>query len=792
MSALDRKLWRDIRGHAGILLSVVAIMAVGIGSFVGLLSAQRILRTSRDDYYRQYRFADFWIDLKKIPLSAVPRIAAIDGVAALESRVVFDVILDMHDTVEPVTGRLISVPPQGLNRIINGIHMVRGSTFSDDRDQEVIVSEPFAKAHHLSPGDRLDMILNRRKESFVIVGTAMSPEYIYTVQQVSSIAPDPEHFGILYVKENYLREVLGFKDAANQLVGQITPGDEGNVDVLLDQVERQLSPYGVLAATSRRLQASHRVISDEIRNLGNSATIMPGIFLFVAVMALNVMMTRFAQGQRTIIGTLKALGCRNWQIAEHYLSFGLIVGAAGGAAGLLLGLGVAELQMRFYQGLFEFPTLLYHVYPDLLLGGMVLSIVVAMAGTVKGVHSVLQLAAAEAMRPKPPERGGAIVLERFTAVWRRLSFRTHIALRSLFRNYGRTVAAVLSAMFATAIMFTAISLRSAVTYLVDYQFERIAHSDVDLTLRDSRNLEALFDARRLPGVQYAEPVFGLIADLRHGRISRRIAISGLSQEHRLTTPRDATGRPMELPPTGLVLSEKLAELLHLDVGDDVKLTPALGHRQTHDVRITQIAHEYMGLSAYADIRYLTGLMDEPIAANSIQLLVEPTRLNDLYAAVRQLPDISGISVRSQTKANIVNTLLRTMMFSLALTILFAGLIAFGSILNASLMEIADRTRDVATFRVLGYRAWQVAGIFFRENAVIFSAGILLGIPLGYVMVRLVSRVFDTELFRMPVILSGHITLLAMALAALFTGIAQVFVYTQIRQLNWLEGIKVKE
>jgi putative ABC transport system permease protein len=405
---------------------------------------------------------------------------------------------------------------------------------------------------------------------------------------------------------------------------------------------------------------------------------------------------------------------------------------------------------------------------------------------------VLQLHPAEAMRPRPPERGGAIVLERIQPLWKRLGFRTHIALRSLFRNYGRTLTAIICAMLAVAIIFAALTMHHAMYYLVDYQFERIHHSDVDLVLRDARGQEALFEARRLPGVQYAEPVFGLAADIRLGRAARRMSITGLVADHRLTTPLDDRMRPIEIPPAGLVLSEKLAEVLGARAGDVLELTPVLGPRLPKQARVVSIGHEYMGLSAYADAGYLNRLMDEPPALNSLQLAVEPTRLRDLYRAIRELPDVSTVGVRSQTKVNIVQTILRSMIFSITLIVVFAGIIAFGSILNASLIEIADRTRDVSTFRVLGYRPLQVAGIFFRENVLIFGVGLVLGIPFGYLMVHIIARVYNTELFRMPVIFSGRIVLLAAGYALLFVLVAQWFVFRQIRKLDWLEGIKIKE
>src|SRR5687768_773841 len=251
MSVLTRKLRRDLIGNAGVLLTVFAIIAVGTGSFIGLGSAQRILETSQHSYYNKYQFADFWVEVKKAPLTTLPVIAELPGVASVESRVVFDLIMDIPGVTQPITGRLISAPARGFDKTINGVHLLRGSGFSDDRQAEVIVGEAFARARNLNPGDRIWLILNRKRESFIIVGTAISPEYVYMVRGPGDFAPDPQHFGILYVKEDYARQVLDFKDSCNQIVGRLVPGAEKDIDVLLTRIDRILDPYGVLATTPR-------------------------------------------------------------------------------------------------------------------------------------------------------------------------------------------------------------------------------------------------------------------------------------------------------------------------------------------------------------------------------------------------------------------------------------------------------------------------------------------------------------------------------------------------------------
>ncbi|MBI4580644.1 MAG: FtsX-like permease family protein [Planctomycetes bacterium] len=794
MFVLNRKLLRDAAAGAGTLVTVVAIMAVGTGVYVGMRSAQRILSASQADYYRSYRFADFWIDVKKAPLSAAESIARLPGMAALEARVVFDVILDLPGEVEPLSGRLISAPARGFDRTLNGICLVRGAGFSDDREAEAIIGEAFARAHHLEPGDRVSLILNGKLESFIIAGTAISPEYVYMVRGVGDFIPDPKHFGILYVKADYARRVLDFQDACNQVVGRLVDaGGEGeDLSFLLARIERMLDPYGVLAVVPRERQASNRFLSDEIRSLGITALIMPTIFLFIAALVLNVVTSRLAERQRTVIGTLKALGYSNRQVLVHFLSFGLLVGLAGGLTGCGFGILLARGMMELYKSFFQFPRFAFYVYPDLLAAAVGISLVFAVGGTAKGVRRVLRLQPAEAMRPRPPERGGAVLLERFPRLWRALGFRTHVALRGLARNRGRTITGMIASTLSVAIIFMALGMADAVRFLLEFQFDRVLHSDVDIGMQNERSIAAVYEGQSLPGVDRVEPVLGVSCDLRRGRVSRRLSITGLAPRHGLTTPVAADLRPIDIPEAGIVLTRKLAEIFGVNVGDEIEMTPVRGQRRTVPVRVGAIVEGLVGLECYADLRYLSRLVGEATAVNALQLAVSAARQPELFRAIKRLPNAQGLSVRANTRDNIRDTFIRTMRFSITSIILFAGIIAFGSVLNSSLIEIGDRMRDIATFRVLGYKPGAIAGIFFRQNVVVVTVGLVVGLPLGYCLLRLIAHAYNTELFRMHVAVGWRSVSLTAVLTLLFVLAAQIVVYRQIVRLDWLEGVKVKE
>ncbi len=795
VSVLHNKLRRDLMSSTGVLITILAIIAIGTGSYIGLMSAQRILENSQSSYYSRYRFADFWVDVKKAPLTAADRVATLPGLAEVDARVVFEVIVDLPNIARPISGRLISTPIDRIADNLNGLHLVQGSGFSDSKKStrsEVILNDAFAREHDLLPGDRLELILNRKREQFIIVGTAISPEYVYMVRGEGDLVPDPKHFCVLYVPERYAREVLDYKDAFNQLAGRFAPNSAQDPELMLDRIEAMLDPFGVLATTPRERHASHRFLSDEIRGLGISAVVMPTLFLFVAALALNIVLSRLVQRQRSIIGTLKALGYSDRLVLEHYLLFGVMIGLLGGLAGAGVGMLITWGLVAMYPSFFEFPSFDYQFCPDLLLIGVLMSLGFAIAGTAKGVWTVLKLQPAEAMRPTPPSKGGSIFLEKLTFLWRRLGFRTHIALRSLARNPFRTATGIISQAIAMSLIFSTFVMFDSMWYLVEYQFDTIVHSDADIGMRDERGMNALYEAQTLPGVDEAEPALGMVFDMRNGRCARRQSVLGLSDPHRLTTPTTAEGEAIHVPKEGLVLSSKLAEILDLNVGDIFDLTPIRGRRDKVQTFVASIATSYLGLEAYASRKYLSKLVGEASAVNTVQMTIDPTKRDAFYAAIKKLPNAQGLNVRTDTKHNIEKTVVETTTASLGMLIFFAGVIAFGSMVNASLIELGDRIRDVATFRVLGYKPRHIAAIFFRQNMIIFLLGAMLAAPMGYGLVTASSVAYDTELFRMPVVISTESITQTIVICVVFVLFAQFVVWRQTQKLDWLEGIKIKE
>jgi putative ABC transport system permease protein len=792
VSVLDRKLRRDLLRVRATLVAILLVVVLGVACFVGLFSVYLNLESSRRAYYGQCRMADFWVSLKKAPLSAVERLLDVPGVAEIRPRIAFQATVDLEGVARPLMGQVLSLPETSGGGI-NDVVLRRGSYFTDERLDQVIVNESFARARGIEPGETIHVILNNRRQALFVVGTALSSEFVYLIAP-GGLVPDPENYGVFYVKHRFAEEVLDFDGACNEIVGLLTSEARANPAPVLDVIEQRLDGYGVFVSTPRSEQTSHQILMGELSQLRASAVIMPVIFLLVAALVLNILMQRLAEQQRVTIGTLKALGYSNARLFRHYLAYGIVVGTLGGMLGAAVGYGLAQAMIVTYRYYFEFPRLDNEIIPWVYAAGVLVSIAFALTGTVRGVRSVIRLDPAEAMRAKPPVPAGGMWLERFRRLWPRLGFRWQMVMRSVWRHKLRTAAGAFAALLGSAMLFTTFYFMDSTFYMLDFQFEKVMRSDYDLAFRDDLDEGALLEARRLPGVDRAEPLFFVACEFVNGHRSKRSAITGIARGSRLTVPRTEDGRAVPVPDTGLLMSRRLAEQLGLQRGDDVTIVPIKGLRHPVRVTVEQIVDSFLAMATYADYAWLNRLVGEEAAVSSVQLETRSGLAQRLafYRELKALPAIQGVADNEDTKEKLVTLLLEAFWYSIWVLLGMAGAIFFGSILTTSLISIAERQREVATLVTIGYDLRQVGGIFLRESLLVNLAGAALGLPVGLWLAIELIEYNTRDAYRFPIIASPLSFVITMVLAVVFTVAAHWFVQRAINRLDVLDALNAKE
>lgn len=789
---MTRKLRRDLMRRKFSLIILALTGAVGVGAFVGYAAVYRDLDAARHDYYASNRLADFSAGLKRAPEWAVEDVAALENVRAVEGRVAMPILLNLPKREQPVSGMAISYPLDRRPRF-NDLLISSGMRFSRADAREVIVDDQFAKATGLRAGSRLSVVLFGEQHEFLIIGTAMSPEYIYLIPPGGDIFPDPSNYGVIYLPLPFMQEKCDLDGAYNQIVGGVHDRSRAALTNTLKLIEEDLDAYGVLLTTPYWEEASVKILADELQQLQVSAILVPLLFLGVSALVLNILIGRMVRQQRTVIGTLRALGYTRNSIMRHYLGYGLLLGMLSGLAGLAFGRWIQVQTLSLYSVFFAIPGIHPRYHIDLLIVGFGISLVAAVSGTLKGVYFAARLEPAEAMRPPPPEKGGRILPERITFLWKAISFRWKIILRAVFRNPFRSSVSVLSGTIATALIFMMFGMMDGLNYMIEHEFDRVSHQDYTVSLREPRGMPAQLDFRNLGPVSITEPQLGVACYFSRGSMRRLVGVIGLPRNGRLFTPLDNEGNPVIIPEKGIVLPRKLAEILEVETGETLVMRLLVARRSSVTVPVTAIADTYIGLAAFADIEYLSRLLGEEYAVNAVLCNLFTGASDKAFVAeLKKMPAVIGIGERRRSLTRFNESFGGMMKTSMAILIMFAGLIAFGSVLNTALVSLSERQIEVGTLRVLGYTTRQVAGIFSGESFFLNAVGIIVGIFVGFGFNVMISAQYNTELYRFPVVVKFSSIVLSAAFMILFVSLAQIVVYRMVRSLKWLDVLKTRE
>lgn len=787
ISSLNRKLLRDIFAMKGQAFAIAMVVAAGVAMYVMYLSNFDSLRETQRTYYERQQFADVFASLKRAPLRVASDVAAIPGVSALETRVVANVTLDLEQLDEPATGRLVSIPAD-RRPTVNDVFLRRGRWIEQGRSDEVLASEGFVTAHGLVPGDTVSAIINGRLRRLLIVGVALSPEYVYSIRP-GELVPDDRRFGVFWMDREALGAAFDMEGGFNDVVLRLAPG--ASVEEAIARLDGILERYGGLGAIPRALQLSHWTLENELAQLQSFGLLLPLIFLMVAAFILNVALTRALALQRAQIAALKALGYDNVAIGWHYMKWALLVGAFGVLIGIAAGGWLGSAIGALYNQYFRFPVLLFRIPLDVVLGAATLTLVAAAAGAFSAVRRAVRVPPAEAMRPEAPARYRRTVFEtRFVA--RRLGVAGRMVLRNVTRHPLRAAASVFGIGFAVAILMIGLVFSDAVERLIATQFWVAERQDVTVNFVEPRSADARYALARLPGVIAVEPQRTVAARIRFGHRERYLAVTGVPPIPRLRRIVDQTGRVIRVPPAGVVISRTLADVLGVALGDEVMIEVLEGVRPVRRVAVAGLVEDVLGLSVYMDMASLHAMMREGDVTSGALLLVDSAQEPMLSRELKLLPSVAGAGFKRAVLQSFRDTMAANMNLTIFINLLFAGVIAFGVVYNAARVSLSERSHELASLRVLGFTRGEISLILMGELALLTLAALPVGWLFGYGLSAAIVQTVQSEVYRFPLYISRQ----AVAWACLgiigATVVSGLIVRRQLDRLDLVAVLKVRE
>jgi len=787
MKALDKKLFRDLWHIRGQAIAIALVIACGVSTVVMSFGTLTSLQVTQSSYYERQSFADIFATLKRAPEPVLTHIRDIPGVKRAESRVVAGATLDVAGMNEPVLGQLISLPPTG-GAALNTIVLREGRRPEPDRKAEVILSEAFADAHKLRPGQSLTAVINGHRQRLDIVGVGLSPEYIYAIGP-GALMPDDKRFGVLWLNRQALAAAFDLEDAFNDVILTLFPS--ARPEDVISRLDHILENYGGAGAIAREDQISNAFVTNEIKQLDSMGRIIPPIFLAVAAFLLNVVISRIIDTEREQIGLFKAFGYSNGAIGWHYLKLVLMIAVIGTIVGFVAGAWFGRGITTIYGDLFRFPVLYYHLDYQVFALAAIVSLGAAAGGALTAIRKAVVLAPAVAMQPSPPTVYGRGALAAL-GLTRVLSQPTLMIFRHIGRWPLRTGLTMIGISMSVAILVVSLFFYDAVEHMIDAYFHNGQRQDATVVFSEATTPRSIMEIRSMPGVLYAEPWRAVAAKLHMGAKTERTAIIGLETRTILHRVLDKDLVPVILPEYGLVLSTALAEKMSVVRGDIIRIEALQGRRYIRDVPVTALVEEYIGAPAYMQMTALNRLMGEGDLRSGAYLQVDSAKADELYRKLKDTPGVAGVTLQTAALMTFRNTMAETLDIMTSFYIFFGGMIAFGIVYNSASISLSERGRELASLRVLGFTRGEVSYILLGELGILTLAALLPGCLFGLGLAHLMTSSMNNDLFRIPMFVetSTYATaVLTVIIASLSSGL---IVRRRIDNFDLIAVLKTRE
>ncbi len=530
---------------------------------------------------------------------------------------------------------------------------------------------------------------------------------------------------------------------------------------------------------------------NDAQNMGNLAAIFPLIFFLVAALVCLTTMTRMVEEQRTTIGGLKAMGYSKVAIARKYVGYGLLASLGGSLVGLLLGCTLIPwIIISCWQIMYSIPEIKFAFCPGMYLFSAGAAVVVIVGTVLSATLTTLRATPATLMRPKTPKAGKRVLLEHITPLWNRLSFTKKVTFRNLFRYKKRFWMTIIGISGCAALIVTGFGLRDSINNVLVIQYDQLNLYDATAVVEESNQetLEAFLESNDLVA-DYAVVHQGTVDFEGDSTISGYYMVyDDADSIASFMVFRDRlTEEPVELTDSGLFISEKLSELLDLQVGDSLILSG--------DERVTAtvagIVENHVYNYVYMTQAYYQTLYGETAPHNEVLLsYVEDTTQTEEAVSEALLEEglISSISQISAMRASL-NESFEVINYAVLVVIVSAAALAFVVLFNLSNINITERKRELATLKVLGFNNRELSDYVLRENILLTALGILLGMVLGKWLHAFLVRTVEVEMVMFARSAEPQSYLCAALLTALFAVIVNILASRSLRKIDMVESLK---
>lgn len=704
MNRLNKKMLRDIRLNKMQFFNIFIMIFLGVFVFAGVHAYMDGMKVSGDNYYELNNFQDIWLSGENFTDEDLAKVKRIENVKDAERILSIRTELENFDNVALETNFIES------NRI-SKMYIVEGEEFSKDK-KGIWLDSYLAKNLNLNVGDKITLNYKDSKITEKIVGLVNTPDHMYFVKDDTEIFPTHKDFGFVYLSINeFPLEYSIF----NKVIVDID--DTSKIEETKSIIENNVQ--SAIAVTDRNSSVSYESYNSEIEEGDTYSRVFTFLFLFIAILSVVTTMNRFVKKERMQIGTLKALGFKNNKIIKHYVSYGFYISLIASILGIIAGrFTIGTYFLNTEATYFEIPVYNTVIVPEVYILAIFVVAMITLV-TYLSCRGILKESAVDALRVEIPKVKNTRFNFTTKGIFRKASISTRWNLRDIGRNKSRSLMAIVGIIGCTMLLVCAFGMLDTMNAYLDWEFDIINSFEYKISLSNNYTEEQLKNLTDKYGRATSQNL-GVEIKIGDKKETNSLIVNDAKESLRYTNHNKEY---MYLEDNGIYITEKLSKKYGLNIGDEIswhifgddtwytcKIVGINRDPQSQILNMTRNYYESLGLKYRADSLYT----------------------NDDLSDVKTLEGVDTIQSIANLKSG-MQSMLSTMKTMIVILIAVSAILGFVIIYNLGILSFSEKQYQFATLKVLGFKNRQISKIFVKQNLWIAVVGIILGLPLGYLM-----------------------------------------------------------
>lgn len=758
---LFRKLWRTMGLYKSQFISMVIMIALGIGVFIGFHMEWVSIEINMGTFFADTGYADFRL-IRESGFSEedLRKISDIKGVekAARYLAVIADVAERSNDSVALTVTTDI---------LVSGFVVTEGEAYDAGSGDGIWLSDKYAAANDIHIGDTMSFLYKSIEIKGEVKGLIKAGEYLICVRDESQLMPDYSTYGFAFISPVLYEESAGFV-----FYPQINVVSDMEKKDFIAAAEETLSETVMVLSKDETI--SYAEAEGEVSEGKTMGSVLPVLFLLIAVLTMVTTMHRLTAKEKTQIGTFKALGFKDRRILRHYTAYALMIGILGSAIGVALGYGIAYYIMN--------PDGMMGTYLDmpewkLYFPGFCYVILVAAIGllTLIGFSSVRQMlkgTAADALRPYTPKKMKPMLIEK-TKLFHRLSFGTRWNMRDSVRHKSRTAMSLIGIAGCIVLIVGSLGMGDTMNAFLDLYYDgatnyasRIYFAE-EATEAQRNEVLSEYDGdwSASVGVQLEE---------------KTVSLDIYGVEHDKVRFPDKDGGYVHIGDDGAYICMRLAEEFALSVGDSFTISP-YGSNEKYALKVAgvirSVSESIVITPKYADTLHISYAVDS---------VYTDAAKNEIAAdsAIKNVTSKQMIVDSFDTFMDLMDTMI---------FILIAGALLLGVVVlyNLGVMSYTERYREMATLKVLGFKDRKIGSLLIGQNLWLSMIGVVIGMPAGMGVLAYLLKELAGE-YEMKMVVSAKTFVCSIVLTVGMSLLVSLMVSRKNKKIDMVEALKIAE